>query len=95
MRLQHAFEVLQRVRLAEVDADRHTLGAFAAQFDEVRGDILLKKGDKAGALREYLKAKGNTTAGVIDLDTLQLKIDDLHAQGITDPQPAAAAPAKP
>ncbi len=93
---------LARVQLAQGNADLAlgTLGgaqpgAFAAQFDEVRGDILLKKGDKAGALREYLKAKGNTTAGVIDLDTLQLKIDDLHAQGMTDPQPAAAAPAKP
>lgn len=101
---------LARVQLAQGNADQAlgTLGgaepgAFAAQFDDVRGDILLSKGDKAGALREYLKAKGNTTLGVVDLEALDLKIGDLHAQGVADPQAAvpaaraapAAAPAKP
>lgn len=95
--------LLARVRLARVQLAQHqpdqalgTLGgaepgAFGAQFDEVRGDILLSKGDKAGALREYLQAKGTKTVGVIDLDALDLKIGDLHAQGVASPAAAPAA----
>ena len=36
-------------------------GEFAPRFAEVRGDVLLAKGDKAGALREYLAARANGT----------------------------------
>jgi predicted negative regulator of RcsB-dependent stress response len=91
---------LARVQLEQGNADQAagTLGgaepgAFAPRFDEARGDILLAKGDKVGALREYAKARGTSIAGVIDTATLDLKIADLRAQGLTLPQRAASAAA--
>lgn len=84
---------LARVQLAQgnVDVALSTLGgaepgAFGPRYDEARGDILLAKGDKVGALREYLKAQSTTIAGVIDPTALELKISDLRAQGIAAPK---------
>lgn len=74
---------LARVQLAEgqPDAALRTLttpdpGAFAARYDEVRGDALLAKGDRAGALRAYQQARslaGNT----LDTGLLDVKISEL------------------
>jgi len=74
---------LARVQLAEGQPDTalSTLGigntgAFAARFDEVRGDALLAKGDRAGALKSYQQARslaGNT----LDTGLLDLKISEL------------------
>ena len=87
---------LARVQLAQGNPDiaLGTLnaaepGAFGPGFAQTRGDILLSKGDKAGALREYLSAQTTQIAGVIDAPILELKIGDLRAQGI------AVAPAAP
>lgn len=78
-------------------------GAFKARFQELRGDILLGKGDRAGALREYLGAKALESAPdadvTLDLEGLDLKIGDLRADGVAEPAapatPAAAAAAAP
>jgi len=51
--------------------------AFAPEFAEVRGDALLAKGDRAGALAAYREASAAKTAGVLDTATLDLKIRDL------------------
>lgn len=51
-------------------------GAFAPRFAEVRGDALLAKGDRDGALKAYREAQSAGTA-VVDADLLQLKINDL------------------
>jgi predicted negative regulator of RcsB-dependent stress response len=64
-------------------------GAFEARFAEVRGDILFAKGDKAGALKEYLAALATSDSRSVDTQTLQLKINDLKAA----PAPAATAQA--
>jgi predicted negative regulator of RcsB-dependent stress response len=74
---------LARVQLAQgqPDAALRTLstadpGAFAARYDEVRGDALLAKGDRAGALKAYQQARslaGNT----LDTGLLDLKISEL------------------
>jgi predicted negative regulator of RcsB-dependent stress response len=74
---------LARVQLSEgqPDAALSTLGAgnegsFAARFEEVRGDALLAKGDRAGALKAYQQARslaGNT----LDTGLLDLKISEL------------------
>jgi predicted negative regulator of RcsB-dependent stress response len=65
-------------------------GAFGSQFHEVRGDALLAKGDKAGALTEYRAARasdlGGGGGGADSL--LELKISDLMADAA--PLPAAA-----
>ncbi len=67
-------------------------GAFAARFQELRGDILLAKGDRTGALREYVAAKAREVApdveATLDMAGLDLKIADLRADGI-DAKPAA------
>jgi predicted negative regulator of RcsB-dependent stress response len=48
-------------------------GAFAPRFAEVRGDALLAKGDRAGALAAYREAR----AAGSNVDLLDLKINDL------------------
>ncbi len=53
------------------------VGAFAPRFAETRGDVLLAKGDRDGALREYQAARVAGTQGAVDLDLLDLKIRDL------------------
>ena len=62
-------------------------GAFAARYNEVRGDAYYAKGDKAAALREYRNAASHPDLG--DPALLQLKIADLAAE------PAGAAAAAP
>ncbi len=53
-------------------------GAFATRFADARGDVLLAKGDREGALREYLAARATpNTDNVLDTDMLDLKIRDL------------------
>jgi predicted negative regulator of RcsB-dependent stress response len=61
-------------------------GAFAPRFHEVRGDALLAKNDKAGALKEYQLARAGDVAAVVDTALLDLKIADLS----TERRPAAA-----
>lgn len=62
-----------------------TPGAFAARYAEVRGDALLAKGDRAGALKSYQEAQaaarpandsaGNAASAASEL--LTLKINEL------------------
>lgn len=62
-----------------------TPGAFAARYAEVRGDALLAKGDRAGALKAYQEAQaagkpaadspGNAASAASEL--LTLKINEL------------------
>ncbi len=74
---------LARVQLAQGKADEaiKTLdavdaGAFGARYAELRGDALLAKGDRAGALKQYRSARA-TGAETIDPALLDLKINDL------------------
>lgn len=60
-------------------------GEFAPVVADVRGDVLLAKGDREGALREYLAARSAPNQnGRMDVDLLDLKIRDL---GGTPPAP--------
>jgi predicted negative regulator of RcsB-dependent stress response len=52
-------------------------GEFAPRIADVRGDVLLAKGDRAGALREYLAARNGEDKGEVDRELLDLKIRDL------------------
>lgn len=82
-----ALALVARLRLArlqieqgQADAALATLsgaeaGAFAPRFAEVRGDALLAKGDRAGALAAYREARAAGSA--VDADLLDLKINDL------------------
>ena len=74
---------LARVQLAQGKADDalKTLdaaapGAFAARYAEVRGDALLSKGDRDGALKAYREARGSG-ASTLDTGLLDLKIGEL------------------
>jgi predicted negative regulator of RcsB-dependent stress response len=74
---------LARVQLAQGKADDalKTLdaakpGAFAARYAEVRGDALLAKGDRDGALKAYRAARGSG-ASTLDTGLLDLKIGEL------------------
>jgi predicted negative regulator of RcsB-dependent stress response len=95
-------EMIARLRLARVQEAQgkyddalatlkvEELGEFATRFAEVRGDVLLAKGDRAGALREYLAARSGKNEGRVDLNLLDLKIRDL---GGTPPPNADELPA--
>ena len=52
-------------------------GEFAPRLADARGDVLLAKGDRDGALREYLAARTAENDGRIDIELLDLKIRDL------------------
>ena len=52
-------------------------GEFAPRLADTRGDVLLAKGDRDGALREYLAARTSENDGRVDVDLLDLKIRDL------------------
>jgi predicted negative regulator of RcsB-dependent stress response len=52
-------------------------GEFAPRLADTRGDVLLAKGDRDGALREYLAARSAKNDGRLDFDLLDLKIRDL------------------
>lgn len=52
-------------------------GEFDTRLADVRGDVLLAKGDRAGALKEYLVARSGDNDGSVDTDLLDLKIRDL------------------
>jgi predicted negative regulator of RcsB-dependent stress response len=52
-------------------------GEFAPRLADARGDVLLAKGDRTGALREYLAARSGETDGRVDTELLDLKIRDL------------------
>src|SRR5262249_6408675 len=96
---------LARVQIAQnkADAALATLnglkpGAFEARYHEILGDAYYGKGDKATALKEYLKAKVGDFGGTTDSQQLDLKISDLSAgnpppvaQTATPPAATAAA----
>lgn len=100
---------IAKLRLARVQAaqGRHdealaTLGTASMGLHEparleVRGDVLLAKGDRAGALQEYeaarklLPAVENDQGGVGEL--LDLKIADLTGPALQAPAAPASAPA--
>ncbi len=63
-------------------------GEFGSRLADVRGDVLLAKGDRAGALKEYLAARQDENEGQIDNDLLDLKIRDL---GGTPPESTEAS----
>ena len=52
-------------------------GEFAPRIADTRGDVLLAKGDRDGALKEYLAARVGENKGGVDFDLLDLKIRDL------------------
>lgn len=51
-------------------------GAFAPGYDEARGDALLAKGDRSGALAAYRSARG-AGGDTVDGELLDLKINEL------------------
>jgi predicted negative regulator of RcsB-dependent stress response len=83
-----ALALVARLRLARVqlaqnkpDAAIKTLdavppGAFTARYAEVRGDALLAKGDRDGALAQYRAARAGG-ADTVDAELLDLKINEL------------------
>lgn len=52
-------------------------GAFEARYQEARGDILLAKGDKTAALKEYRAVRDGGANSTVDGELLELKINEL------------------
>lgn len=77
--------------LATLEAARQP--ATEARVEELRGDVLLARGDDAGALAAYRKAQSRAgmpsmDGGLVDAELLGLKIDELSSAAAA----AAAAP---
>jgi predicted negative regulator of RcsB-dependent stress response len=84
----HGLGLIARLRLARVQlaqgkpdeaiktVNAVDAGAFAARYAELRGDALLAKGDRAGALKQYRSARA-TGGDTVDPQLLDLKIDEL------------------
>jgi predicted negative regulator of RcsB-dependent stress response len=66
-------------------------GEFAPRLADTRGDVLLAKGDRDGALREYLAARATPDDGRVDFDLLDLKIRDLGGTPPATPPGGASA----
>ena len=62
-------------------------GEFAPRLADTRGDVLLAKGDRVGALREYLAARTAENDGRVDIELLDLKIRDLGGTPPVAPAP--------
>jgi len=60
--------------LATLAAGGTDLGAFGPRYAELRGDALLAKGDRDGALKAYREAQGEARTGN---ELLALKINEL------------------
>jgi len=87
---------LARVQLAEAqyDAALETLAgageaSIEARVAELRGDVLLAKGDRAAALEAYRQARATAGAAgpgaeLVDTRLLGLKIDELAAAAATE-----------
>jgi predicted negative regulator of RcsB-dependent stress response len=93
-----------RLRLARVELARNkpdealavldrvkNPGAFAAAFNEVRGDALLAAGDRAAARDAYRAALLEAGASGIDASGLQLKLNDLAAPPVEAPSGQGSA----
>ncbi len=84
--------------LATLDGGGSELAGYAAAYAMVRGDVLLDRGDRAGALAAYRRAMEVKDEGLVDRELLQLKVDDLGAAPATaasaGPAPAAAGGAR-
>jgi predicted negative regulator of RcsB-dependent stress response len=65
-------------------------GAFAAQVQEARGDVLLAKGDRSGARLAYQAAMGEVVG--IEADPSQTELLRLKLQDLGDAETQAAAP---
>ena len=93
---------LARVQLAQGKHDQALATLETARqpsteprIEELRGDVLMARGDAAGALAAYRKAQASVEAptvedGLVDAELLGLKIDELSAAAATAPVPAAA-----
>jgi hypothetical protein len=57
--------------------------------------VLYDKGDRAGALAAYREAAAAQTAGLVDAEIVQLKIDELAGAAATATTASAGAPAAP
>jgi predicted negative regulator of RcsB-dependent stress response len=80
--------LVARLRIARIQLDQKkpddalstlasaTPGAFASRYAEIKGDALLAKGDREGALKSYREAQTNGGA-TVDGELLTLKIGQL------------------
>jgi predicted negative regulator of RcsB-dependent stress response len=89
-----ARERLARVQIAQnaPEAALATLaavdpGSFAPRYHEVRADAFEAKKDFPAALKEYRAARAADGSGIVDPESLDLKIGDL----VADERAASAA----
>jgi predicted negative regulator of RcsB-dependent stress response len=90
--LQHVARIrLARVMIAQGE-DKAALklisgvqaGSFAAEYDELRGDIYRKQGEDQMAASAYQKALGELAPGSRNSFLLQMKLNDLTGSGPQD-----------
>jgi len=95
---EQEIKMIARMRLARVQSAQgkyddalatlkvDEVGEFAPRFADTRGDVLFAKGDRSGALREYLAARSGENKGRVDTELLDLKIRDLGGTPPASPE---------
>jgi predicted negative regulator of RcsB-dependent stress response len=95
---EQEIKMIARMRLARVQSAQgkyddalatlkvDEVGEFAPRFADTRGDVLFAKGDRSGALREYLAARSGESKGRVDTELLDLKIRDLGGTPPASPE---------
>ncbi len=95
-------QVVARLRLARILIEQNKIdaalklidgagsSAFDPRYSEIRGDALLARGDRPGALAAYRAAAASELPGVVNEDLLKLKIADLADVALPAAPPAAA-----
>lgn len=77
VRLARVFIQLEKLDEALALVATTPEASFAAQYEEVKGDVLFAQGDLSAALSAYQAARISATALGINTQVLQRKIDDL------------------
>lgn len=77
IRLARVYISQEKVDEALALVDVKDVGAFSSQYNEVKGDALLAKGDKAGARDAYSQALTEAERIEANNPLLKMKLDDL------------------
>ena len=90
--LQH----IARIRIARIKLQQNlynealqileteSMGSFEAKYEEIKGDILSKKGEFSEAQVAYLKALDLLLPGEVDYEYIQMKLKDIQSEVAND-----------
>ena len=64
--------------------ETESMGSFEAKYEEIKGDILSKKGEFSEAQAAYLKALDLLLPGEFDYEYILMKFKDIQSEDLND-----------